>query len=243
MKDIKMINIRTIYANRRLEVIKPYVGKDEFSFYALEYDNCNAVVDLCKRYNEAVERNLNTYLEIGLLFKEFRERKLDWGFANGNIDLSFSSFVGFTGLSRQFAYDLVNVVTRFYDVEKKALRKIGDKNLNLYSICKLIRLLGLSDHQIATYTSPDMSCVDIEKIVARFKEEELQKQKEKEKAERAANGVEVEDEIEYNPCLDESNIPDAYNPKKYYEFSYFTALTKNQLINIVWELQKTYVKK
>jgi len=36
----------------------------------------------------------------------------------------------------------------------------------------------------------------------------------------------------------EEEIPMVYDPKKVYDFDYFTKKTKNQLINIVWELQK-----
>jgi len=42
--------------------------------------------------------------------------------------------------------------------------------------------------------------------------------------------------------IDEEEIPPAYNPNNEYEFAYFETKTKNQLLNIVWELQKAYQK-
>jgi len=40
----------------------------------------------------------------------------------------------------------------------------------------------------------------------------------------------------------EEEIPEAYNPTKHYEFSYFETKTKSQLLNIVWQLQQEYEK-
>ena len=48
----------------------------------------------------------------------------------------------------------------------------------------------------------------------------------------------VEDTTEIN----EEDIPLVYDPKQEYEYSYFESKTKNQLLNIVWELQKAYQK-
>ena len=42
--------------------------------------------------------------------------------------------------------------------------------------------------------------------------------------------------------INEEEIPMAYDPKQEYEYSYFESKTKNQLLNIVWELQKAYQK-
>ena len=42
--------------------------------------------------------------------------------------------------------------------------------------------------------------------------------------------------------INEDEIPMAYDPTKEYEYSYFEKMSKNQLLNIVWELQKAYKK-
>ena len=38
--------------------------------------------------------------------------------------------------------------------------------------------------------------------------------------------------------FDESEIPMAYNPKKHYDIEYFDSMSKKQLVNAIWELQK-----
>lgn len=51
-----------------------------------------------------------------------------------------------------------------------------------------------------------------------------------------------EDKLKEKDEIDEAEIPMAYDPKQEYEYSYFESKTKNQLLNIVWELQKAYQK-
>ena len=45
-----------------------------------------------------------------------------------------------------------------------------------------------------------------------------------------------------NEEINEEEIPEAYNPSKKYDFSYFEIKTKTQLLNMIWELQKAYQK-
>lgn len=45
-----------------------------------------------------------------------------------------------------------------------------------------------------------------------------------------------------NEEINEEEIPEAYNPSKKYDFSYFETKTKTQLLNMIWELQKEYQK-
>ena len=45
-----------------------------------------------------------------------------------------------------------------------------------------------------------------------------------------------------NEEINEEEIPEAYNPSKKYDFSYFETKTKTQLLNMIWELQKAYQK-
>ena len=105
-----------------------------------------------------------------------------------------------------------------------------------FSKSKLIELLPVDDEQLELdiknkVVRPDMSVQTIREYVKNYKAQ--QKQKEnlfKEKEEK------VEEEI------DESEIPMAYDPTKYYEFSYFESKTKSQLLNMIWDLQKEYKK-
>lgn len=50
---------------------------------------------------------------------------------------------------------------------------------------------------------------------------------------------------EQNARLDEEvkDIEAAYDPRRYYDFTYFKSKTKEQLLNIVMDLQRTYLEK
>lgn len=56
------------------------------------------------------------------------------------------------------------------------------------------------------------------------------------------DGTDKADKVVEDNSINEEEIPEAYNPKQKYEFSYFETKTKAQLLNIVWELQKEYQK-
>ena len=229
MNNLRFVKINAIYASRRMDVIRPYINNPEFSFYKNEYENYEQVIELCKRYNKVLSDTNKGYIDIGLILKEFHDKELHFDVGPVSID----NFASEMGMSKSFAYNLLNVVTRFYDSEQKCLVTVGDKNLNFYTISKLVRLCPLSDHQIATYTDPDMTVKELEEVVKRFKKEKEDKNNNEEKLNNESNVIDD----------DEADIPEAYDVHKYYEFSYFENMTKNQLINIVWELQKTYVKK
>ena len=55
-----------------------------------------------------------------------------------------------------------------------------------------------------------------------------------------ANGGNAEKVVESHDSVDfdESEIPMAYNPKKHYDIEYFDSMSKKQLVNAIWELQK-----
>ena len=56
------------------------------------------------------------------------------------------------------------------------------------------------------------------------------------------DGTDKADKVIEDTTINEEDIPMAYDPKQEYEYSYFETKTKNQLLNIVWELQKAYQK-
>lgn len=55
-------------------------------------------------------------------------------------------------------------------------------------------------------------------------------------------GSDKAEKVIEDTTINEEDIPMAYDPKQEYEYSYFESKTKNQLLNIVWELQKEYQK-
>lgn len=56
------------------------------------------------------------------------------------------------------------------------------------------------------------------------------------------DGSDKAEKVIDDTTINEDEIPMAYDPKQEYEYSYFETKTKNQLLNIVWELQKAYQK-
>lgn len=56
------------------------------------------------------------------------------------------------------------------------------------------------------------------------------------------DGSDKAEKVIEDTTINEEDIPMAYDPKQEYEYSYFETKTKNQLLNIVWELQKAYQK-
>lgn len=56
------------------------------------------------------------------------------------------------------------------------------------------------------------------------------------------DGSDKAEKVIDDTTINEEDIPMAYDPKQEYEYSYFETKTKNQLLNIVWELQKAYQK-
>lgn len=100
-----------------------------------------------------------------------------------------------------------------------------------FSSSKLFELLSLSDDTINDLVNkklirPDMTVKQIREFIKALKDGS-------DKAEKV-----IEDTTEIN----EEEIPLAYDPKQEYDYSYFETKTKNQLLNIVWELQKAYQK-
>lgn len=56
------------------------------------------------------------------------------------------------------------------------------------------------------------------------------------------DGSDKAEKVIEDTTINEDDIPMAYDTKQEYEYSYFETKTKNQLLNIVWELQKAYQK-
>ena len=56
------------------------------------------------------------------------------------------------------------------------------------------------------------------------------------------DGSDKAEKVIEDTTINEEDIPMAYDPKQEYDYSYFEKKTKNQLLNIVWELQKAYQK-
>ena len=77
--------------------------------------------------------------------------------------------------------------------------------------------------------NPKMTLAEIKQLVANLNYNRVDEEKKTE---------------EQNARLDEEvkDIEAAYNPRQYYDFAYFKSKTKEQLLNIVMDLQRTYVE-
>lgn len=94
---------------------------------------------------------------------------------------------------------------------------------------KLFELLPLSRDTSYEYVSknlitPDMTVKQIREFIKSQK-----------------NGETNTEQVTEDTSIKKEDIPMAYDPKQKYEFAYFEAKTKNQLLNMIWELQKEYL--
>lgn len=97
-----------------------------------------------------------------------------------------------------------------------------------FNISKLIELLTVSDGQLLN----DLKKGKISHLMTVKEIREYVKQ-----LKNGSGGAEkvLEDQ---NAEIKEEEIPMAYNPAQEYDFAYFEKLSKSQLLNVVWELQK-----
>lgn len=119
-----------------------------------------------------------------------------------------------------------NSYVRYVNIEKCSLFPIY-KN---FTSSKLFELLVLSEVTARDLIekgliTPTMTVKQIREYIKTLKD-----------------GTDKADKVIEDNSINEEEIPEAYNPKQKYEFSYFETKTKAQLLNIVWELQKEYQK-
>lgn len=100
---------------------------------------------------------------------------------------------------------------------------------------KLFELLPLEENTITMaiekkYISSDMTCKQIRVVVKDL----IHGVEPSTKVAKVNEGEKTE--------INEEEIPLVYDPTKEYTFDYFKEKTKNQLINMIWDLQKAYQK-
>lgn len=161
-----------------------------------------------------------------------------WEYCKGNYwKAKDNEYYNSYKLLAKFGFDK-KAVSRYKSIYEKFIfhvvptdsYKLLDK-LQSFSPSKLFELLALTKETTLELVSnklitPDMTVKQIREYIKSMKDGS-------DKAEKV-----IEDTTEIN----EDEIPLAYNPTQEYEYSYFESKTKNQLLNIVWELQKAYQK-
>jgi len=158
-----------------------------------------------------------------------------WDYCKGNYwKAKDNEYYNSYKLLEKFGFDK-KAVSRYKQCYEKYIDGKNDNNyclwslVNNYSPSKLFELLVLSNEDIIELIEkdllyPTMTVKQIRELIKSFK-----------------NGFE-EPNNETTININEEDIPLAYDPKQEYEYSYFENKTKNQLLNIVWELQKAYQK-
>ena len=140
-------------------------------------------------------------------------------------------------LFEKFGFDKTSV-SRLTNCYLKFMTGVDEKDINLkswfsgFSPSKLYELLKVSDLTLEDaidkkYITPDMTVKQIREYVKSLADG-------KDKAEKVLEKIQEE--------FIEEDIPMAYNPKQHYDWDYFQDKTKNQLLNMIWELQKEYEK-
>lgn len=190
--------------------------------------------------NQCFDNEQSNFAEIcycvSQIKKLFDDYTKSWyrGFETQKARYTFESLMKNFGLDDSQVSRIVKVYEKFVVLEKDKpkIKKV----VSGFSKSKLIELLSVDNEQLELdiknkVIRPDMTVKQIRDYVKNY--HALQKQKEnlfKDKEEK------VEEEF------DESEIPMVYDPTKYYEFSYFESKTKSQLLNMIWDLQKEYLK-
>lgn len=220
---------------------------DYREFYAVEYAAKQELLDLCNKIDDAINSGIMSYVRIGYYLKEIRDQQLVGETGYKNI-YDFAYFN--CGISKRYTAYLINIAERFYipELDVVGIRHTrvvqtfapvnGERtsveddyhSLAGFSVSKLIELLQLPDEMIVLYVkNPKMTLAEIKRLVANLNYNRVDEEKKTE---------------EQNARLDEEvkDIEAAYNPRQYYDFAYFKSKTKEQLLNIVMDLQRTYVE-
>ena len=235
-------------------------------YFSLEYATKQELLDLCNKIDDAIDSGIMSYVRIGYYLKEIRDRQLVGETDCRNI---YEFAYLHCGISKSYTAYLINIAERFYIPELDVvgirhtrvvqtsgqLKASESKNNHInvcqtsdpvngeqsavdgdyhslagFSVSKLIELLPLSDELIVLYVkNPKMTVAELRQLVANLNYNRVDEEKKTE---------------EQNARLDEEvkDIEAAYNPRQYYDFAYFKSKTKEQLLNIVMDLQRTYVE-
>lgn len=156
-----------------------------------------------------------------------------WSYCKGNYwKAKDNEYYNSYKLLAKFGFDK-KAVSRYKQCYERFVHKEQGGLHSLYedfTPSKLFELLVLSDETVKSSISnglikPTMTVKQIREYIKTLKD-----------------GSDKAEKVIEDTTINEEDIPMAYDPKQEYEYSYFETKTKNQLLNIVWELQKAYQK-
>ena len=238
LKDFKQIGQINFIA-------QPIIGSNDCSETIKELNK------YLKKLNDCFKKDQNNFAE--LCFYVFKVHELfDWPnnperykkLYYGGLDSKQGRYT-FDTIMREFGLD-DSQVSRLINCYKNYVEVIEDKPKLKdvffgFNKSKLITLLVVDTKQLELdiqnkVLRQDMSVIQLREYVKNYKA--------KLKADKKLLGAGLDSLIESinksEEEIKEEDIPEAYNPKKHYDFSYFETKTKAQLLNIVWSLQEEY---
>lgn len=154
-----------------------------------------------------------------------------WSYCKGNYwKAKDNEYYNSYKLLEKFGFDKKAVSRYRLCYEKFVADNLMSKLVKDFTPSKLFELLSLSQETISQLIekqliTPTMTVKQIREYIKTLK-----------------NGSDKAEKVIEDTTINEDDIPMAYDPKQEYEYSYFETKTKNQLLNIVWELQKAYQK-
>lgn len=202
---------------------------EEFVTNELDFEDKELSL-LIKDLKQCFYKQQNSFIETCVTIHKI------WSYCKGNYyKAKDNEYYNSYKLLAKFGFDK-KAVSRYKQCFEKFI--VGDDGhytlfprLYGFTSSKLFELLTLSDETI--FNAVDNKLIKPEMTVKQLREFIKSLKDGTDKAEKV-----VEDTTEIN----EEDIPLVYDPKQEYEYSYFESKTKNQLLNIVWELQKAYQK-
>ena len=156
-----------------------------------------------------------------------------WSYCKGNYwKAKDNEYYNSYKLLAKFGFDK-KTVSRYKQCYERYVHKEQGGLHSLYedfTPSKLFELLVLSDETVKSsiingLIKPTMTVKQIREYIKTLKD-----------------GTDKAEKVIEDTTINEEDIPMAYDPKQEYEYSYFETKTKNQLLNVVWELQKAYQK-
>ncbi len=211
---------------------------EEFVKSYLEFDDIvlnNLLIDLRTHFDD---KQVNFAYICKSIYKIWSYCKKNYYEAKDKEYYNSYKLLAKFGFDKKAVSRLTQCYLRFvydYETDKKvplnALPKVCLKfEFSDFSPSKLFELLSLSQETVEEIVAkqlitPTMTVKQIREYIKTLKD-----------------GSDKAEKVIEDTTINEDDIPMAYDPKQEYEYSYFETKTKNQLLNIVWELQKAYQK-
>lgn len=211
---------------------------EEFIRSDLEFNDIvlnNLLIDLRTHFDD----NQNNFAHIcKSIYKIWSYCKKNYYKAKDNEYYNSYKLLAKFGFDKKAVSRLTQCYERFvydYETDNKVPLGVLPKVCLKFEFCdfspsKLFELLSLSQETISQLIekqliTPTMTVKQIREYIKTLKD-----------------GSDKAEKVIEDTTINEDDIPMAYDPKQEYEYSYFETKTKNQLLNIVWELQKAYQK-